>query len=85
MITAHICSLENKGYITKKTCTQDKRAYYILPTEKALELVEYAKNDLNEKLEQLVKGLGSEEFDRLVELAGKANNIMKMKRGYDLF
>lgn len=79
MITAHIRSLESKGYITKKPCTQDKRVYYILPTEKALELVEYAKNDLNEKLEQLVKGLGSEEFDSLIELAEKANNIMKVK------
>lgn len=78
MITAHIRSLESKGYIMKKPCTQDKRAYFILPTEKALELVGYAKNNLNEKLEQLVNGLSPEGFDTLVALAEKANDIMKV-------
>lgn len=77
MMTAHINSLESKGYITKEPCSQDKRAYYILPTDKGLELVEWAKTDLNGKLENLVNGLGWEDFDTLVELAEKANEIMK--------
>ena len=80
MITTHIRSLESKGYITKEPCSQDKRAYYILPTDKGLELVEWAKTDLNGKLEQLVDGLGSEDFNTLVELAEKANRIMKANR-----
>lgn len=75
MITAHINSLETKGYITKEPCEQDKRAYYILPTAKALELVEFAQTDLNQKLDHLVDGLGAEGFDTLVELAEKANKI----------
>lgn len=77
MMTAHISSLEIKGYITKEPCSQDKRAYYILPTDKGLELVEWAKADMNGKLEKLVDGLGWEAFDTLVELAEKANEIMK--------
>lgn len=77
MMTAHINSLESKGYITKEPCSQDKRAYYILPTDKGLELVEWAKTDLNGKLENLVNGLGWEDFNTLVELAEKANEIMK--------
>lgn len=77
MMTAHINSLESKGYIIKEPCSQDKRAYYILPADKGLELVEWAKSDLNEKLEKLVNGLGQEDFNTLVELAEKANEIMK--------
>lgn len=84
MITTHISSLESKGYITKEPCSQDKRAYYILPTDKGLELVEWAKSDLNGKLEQLVDGLGLEGFDTLVELAEKANKIMKANRGEEV-
>lgn len=80
MITAHITSLEGKGYITKAPCSQDKRAYYILPTDQALELVEWEKNDLKKKLQCLVNGLGQEEFDTLVALAEKANGIMKAER-----
>lgn len=79
-ITAHIISLEGKGYITKEACTGDKRAYYIHPTEKGLELVEWAKNDLNSKLERIVSGLGQDEFNTLVELAEKANGIMEANR-----
>ena len=46
MITAHRTSLMNKGYITKQPSLEDKRAYYILPTEKARALVRDAKKDL---------------------------------------
>lgn len=77
MITAHINSLEDKGYITKAPCSQDKRAYYILPTDKALELVEWAKADLNGKLKDLENEIGPDGFNTLVELAEKANEIMK--------
>lgn len=81
MITAHITSLEGKGYITKEPSTEDKRAYYIRPTEKARELVECARIDLNGKLELLIKGIGPDGFDTLVALAEKANSIMEGDRG----
>ena len=77
MITAHITSLENKGYITKSPSPQDKRAYYILPTEKAQALVKKAKADLTHKLDWLIDGLGQDNFSVLVALAEKANSIMK--------
>ena len=78
MITAHITSLENKGYIIKSPSEADKRAYYVLPTEKAKALVEKAKADLNGKLGILEKGLGRDNFKTLVDLAEKANEIMKL-------
>lgn len=76
MITAHIVSLSKKGYITKSPSEQDKRAYYILPTEKAMDLVERGKEELNMQLERLRNGMGQEEFDTLVRLAGIANDIL---------
>ena len=77
MITAHLTSLTNKGYITKRPSSEDKRAYYILPTEKAGALVECAKEDLYRHLDQLVDGMGEEQFDLLVKLAGEANRILE--------
>ena len=81
MITAHLTSLINKGYITKQPSPEDKRAYYILPTEKAYALVQDAKKDLYWHLEQLENGLGEERFDLLVKLAGEATNILEAATG----
>ncbi|MBD5548758.1 MAG: MarR family transcriptional regulator [Lachnospiraceae bacterium] len=77
MITAHITSLENKGYIIKSPSPQDKRAYHILPTEKAQALVQKAKADLTHKLDWLIDGLGQDDFNSLVALAEKANKIIE--------
>lgn len=77
MITAHLAALTKKGYIKKQPSPDDKRAFYVLPTEKALELVECAKADLDRHLDQLIQGLGQEEFDHLVRLAGQANKILE--------
>ena len=81
MITAHLTDLAKKGYITKKQSLEDKRVFYVLPTEKALALVESAKTDLNQHLERLVQEMGQDEFDNLVRLAGKANKILEADRG----
>ena len=77
MITAHLTSLTDKGYITKQPSSEDKRAYYILPTEKARALVKCAKDDLYQRLDQLVDGMGEKQFDLLVKLAGEANRILE--------
>lgn len=77
MITAHLAALSKRGYIIKQQSLEDKRAFYVLPTEKALELVASAKADLNQHLEQLIKEMGQDEFDYLVRLAAKANRILK--------
>lgn len=76
MITAHIASLEEKGYVTKQACSQDKRAYYIIPTATALDLVEYSKADLNKQLDRLIDGMGQEDFDAFVRFAEIANSIL---------
>lgn len=80
MITAHLTSLVNKGYIVKQPSPEDKRAYYIFPTEKGLALVESAKLDLNQHLECLEEGMGQEKFDTLVMLAQEAIRILETNR-----
>lgn len=76
MITAHITSLESKGYITKSPSERDKRAYYILPTEKAKKLVEKTKLELKNDLDTLINGLGQEDFNTLLTLIKKANTLL---------
>ena len=79
MITAHLTSLTNKEYITKQPSSEDKRADYILPTEKAGELVKHAQEALDRHLDRLMDGMGKEQFDLLVKLAGDANRILETK------
>lgn len=81
MITAHLIDLEKRGYIEKKQSLEDKRVFNVLPTEKALALVESAKTDMNRHFERLVQEMGEDEFDHLVRLAEKANKILEAERG----
>ena len=80
MITAYLTALSEKGYITKEQSRDDKRVYYVLPTQKAMQLVGDAKADTNAHLADLVSALGQEDFDRLVKLTQKANQILEAKR-----
>lgn len=79
MITAHVTSLMNKGYILKQPSAEDKRAYYILPTDKGRELVESAKADMKRQLQYLKENMGQEEFEMLVRLAQEANKVLETK------
>ena len=77
MITALLTSLAEKDYITKEPSKDDKRAYYIIPTEKALALVESARREMDGHFLRLIDAMGQAEFDKLVELAGCANKILE--------
>lgn len=79
MITAHISSLESKGYITKTPSIQDKRACYIVPTEKAKALADHARIEQNRHLDRLASEMGQDEFDALIRLAELANRILENK------
>ena len=67
MVANHISVLEEKGYITKKYSENDKRSFYIIPTDKAKKLVEEAETKLNGKLINLENKLGSKRFDELIK------------------
>lgn len=81
MITAHLTSLSEKGYITKEQSKEDKRVYYIIPTEKARTLVEQVRKDMGRQLTGLMEAMGQEDFDMLVSLAQKANKILEANKG----
>lgn len=77
MITAHLSVLSNEEYIVKKQSPDDKRVYFILPTDKALTLVRNTQKVLNQQLDHLTKEMGQDAFDTFVKLAQTANEIMK--------
>lgn len=79
MITAHLTSLSEKGYITKEQAAGDKRVYHVIPTEKAQALVRTARADMDAKLALLVEGMGQNAFNTLVKLAQAANEILTQK------
>ena len=81
MITAHLTSLAGKGYITKEQSPDDKRTYYVIPTEKALTLVESAKQDMEKQFKKLIDAMGQAAFDQLVDLAQEANQIIEANKG----
>lgn len=72
MVANHISVLEAKGYITKKYLENDKRSFYIIPTDKAKKLVEEAETKLNGKLINLENKLGSKRFDELIKTLEEA-------------
>ena len=81
MIAAHIQALEKKGYIFKEQSSEDKRSFFVRPTEKAVALcAEYEKRQ-TERIIALESELGEADFDELVRLADKAQRIIReMKR-----
>ena len=76
MITALVTALAEKGYITREPSKEDKRAYYIIPTRKALDLVKSAGQETQGHLTRLIETMGQADFDKLVELAKCANQIL---------
>lgn len=77
MITAHITSLEKKGYIFKEYLKEDKRSFYIMPTAEGSSLVETTSKEMNHKLQKIEDSLGKEEFQRLLELLADTNAMLK--------
>lgn len=74
MITAHINTLEKKGYIYKDFVLSDKRSFYVMPTESALALVDEAERTTAEKLKEIENEIGEEKFTELVGLIEKVQS-----------
>lgn len=77
MVTAHLTSLAEKGYIIKERSAEDKRAYNIIPTKKAIALAESTRQEMEGHFLRLMDAMGKEEFDTLVHLLQKANEVLK--------
>lgn len=81
MITAHLTSLSEKGYVIKEQSQEDRRVYYVLPTQKAHKLVESFWKDMDRQFTKWIEAMGQAEFDKLIRLAKTANKIMESGRG----
>lgn len=77
MITALLTALWKKGYITKEPCREDKRAYFVLLTPQGEALVAQARADADGHLDALTAALGREDYDTLVRLLEKANQVLE--------
>lgn len=79
MITAYLTALSQRGYIVKEQSPSDRRVYYVRLTPKALELVETTRAETHAQLDNLASAMGQEDFDQLVALLQRANQILKVK------
>lgn len=84
MITAHITALEKKEYITKEYSKEDKRSFYVIPTDKAKKLVEKATQKTNKHLQRLEGELGSDTFEELLAILNDTNKVLSNMRGDNL-
>lgn len=76
MVANHISVLENKGYITKKYLENDKRSFYVIPTDKAKKLVSETELKLNQSLINLEQKLGSKRFDELIKILDESKSYL---------
>ena len=76
MATNMTTSLLNNGYIRKKQSETDKRSFCLLPTSKAIRLVEETYEEYFKMMSVLEAKMGEEDFDRLVSLLETANEIL---------
>lgn len=77
MIAAHISSLEQKGYIYKDSSLSDKRSFYVMPTDKAKQLVAETEARMDENLKAIEDKLGQERFDLLVSLLEETLTVLE--------
>jgi len=81
MIAAHIQALEKKGYIFKEQSSEDKRSFFVRPTEKAVALCAEYEARQTERIRALESELGEADFCELVRLMDRAQGIIReMKR-----
>lgn len=80
MIAAHIRILLKKGYIRKESSEEDKRSFYVLPTDKAAELTDKFKIKQAGYLRQIEANIGETEFDELIRLLDKTLPVFEIMK-----
>ncbi len=76
MITAHIQALAKKGYVYKDASDEDKRSFFVRPTEKGRSLAERFETRQTTYLKSIEEKLGKAEFDTLVRLLNETQNML---------
>lgn len=76
MATNMVTSLLNNGYIIKKQSEKDKRSFILIPTDKAIRLVNDTYSDYFKMISMLESKMGENKFYELIQLLETANNIL---------
>ena len=76
MATNMVSSLVRKGYIRKEQSEKDRRSFFILPTEKAVALVEETYAEYIKTIILLNEKMGDCDFNVLIEMLEKANSFL---------
>lgn len=79
MVTAYISVLEKKGYISREYLKEDRRSYYVIPSQKGIELVKNTAIQMNNQLSTLENSLGKRNFETMLDLMHRSIEILKNK------
>lgn len=75
-VTAMVNAMLKKEYIVKEQFKLDKRSFILIPTQKAIDLVEETYNEYFKTMQTLYNKMGSNDYCKLIELLEKANSIL---------
>lgn len=76
MATNMTTSLLNNGYIEKIKSEADKRSFLLIPTDKAIRLVEDTYEEYFRTMSLLESKMGEQKFDEFIRLLETANKIL---------
>lgn len=80
MATNMVTSLSAKGYLEKKQSETDKRSFLLLPTRKAIQLVEETCDEYCKMMSVLEVKMGEQKFNELITLLETANEILSVEK-----
>lgn len=83
MATNMVTSLLNNGYIIKKQSEKDKRSFILIPTDKAIRLVNDTYSDYFKTISILESKMGENKFNELIQLLETANTIILEEKNND--
>ena len=75
-VTTMLKSLIKDDYLHKKQSLEDKRSYTVCLTDKAEKLVKTTHDEYFKAIEVLKDKMGTDDFERLIELLDIANEIL---------
>lgn len=75
-VAAMVHSLVKSGYIEKEASKYDKRSFNLIPTQKAITLVDETYHEYFKTMELLMNEMGLDDYMQLISLLKKANKIL---------
>lgn len=76
MVTVMVRALLKAGYICRQPSPEDGRSYLLAATEQGVRLVDETFDVYSHKIQMLKKGMQDGEYEALLRLLEKANNIL---------